>query len=191
MGAVDMFDQYRSYVQIDVRSRKYWHPIFWFIVEAALINSWLLYKASRQLALLPVEYTLFTFRKSIALALAAEWEGNGCKNRTCMVSPTKAMRQSPAPIRSHLRRFNIDNWSRFTTDDGHISALQKLPLKEGSKLKVRQMRCQHCKTSRTTYWCKECQQPLCMGKCFQQFHSLTASPTVDKHTTELSRPDSV
>ena len=78
MGAVDMFDQYRSYVQIDVRSRKYWHPIFWFIVEAALINSWLLYKASRQLALLPVEYTLFTFRKSIALALAAEYS-NGKK----------------------------------------------------------------------------------------------------------------
>jgi hypothetical protein len=54
MGAVDMFDQYRSYVQVELRSRKYWHPLFWFIVEAALINAWLLYKASRERALLPL-----------------------------------------------------------------------------------------------------------------------------------------
>jgi Transposase IS4 len=92
MGAVDMFDQYRSYVQVEMRSRKFWHPLFWFVIESALINSWLLYKTSRQLGHLPVEYTLFfTFRKSVALALAAEWENMGCRSKNDGTSPSKKM----------------------------------------------------------------------------------------------------
>jgi hypothetical protein len=47
MGAVDLYDQYRSYVQLDLRSFKFWHPLFWLVVESALVNSWLLYKATR------------------------------------------------------------------------------------------------------------------------------------------------
>jgi len=29
-------------VKIELRSRKFWHPLFWFIIEAVLINAWLL-----------------------------------------------------------------------------------------------------------------------------------------------------
>ena len=183
MGAVDMFDQYRSYVKIELRSRKFWHPLFWFIIEAALINAWLLYKATRELALLPLEYTLFTFRKSVALALVAEWESMGCKHRTCLLTPTKQMQQNPAPSRSHLshlKKLNLEERIRFTSPDGHLSACQKIPFREGSKLKHRQMLCQQCKTKRSTYWCKECEQPLCQGLCFHQFHTNMPSPNAIK-----------
>jgi hypothetical protein len=61
MGAVDMFDQYRSYVKLDFRSRKYWHPLLWFIIESSLINAWLLYKTTVQKAGLPLLYNFFTF----------------------------------------------------------------------------------------------------------------------------------
>ena len=87
---------------MELRTRKFWHPLFWFILEAALIKAWLLYKAIRKLAMLPVEYTLFTFRKSIALVLVAEWEMMSCKNTTFT---TKAMQQTKAQRRGgHLRK---------------------------------------------------------------------------------------
>jgi hypothetical protein len=174
MGAVDMFDQYRSYVQMDLRTKKFWHPLFWFIVEAALINAWLLYKSTRVLAMLPLEYTMFTLRKSIALALANEWEMMGCKHQTPIVSPSKTIEKCPAQSRLHLRKLNTDG-TRFTAPDKHLSKCELIPPKEGSNLKVRQMRCQHCKKRRSVYWCSEYGKPLCQGVCYQTYHTLGAA----------------
>jgi hypothetical protein len=180
MGAVDMFDQYRSYVQIELRSRKFWHPLFWFIIESALINAWLLYKATREKAMLPLEYTLFTFRKSVALALAAEWEMMGCKHQTPIVSPSKSMHNSKGQSRHHLRKLNMSEGTRFIAPDKHLSKCEPIPLKEGSNLKVRQMRCQQCKTKRSIYWCSDCEMPLCQGLCYQLYHTKKASPEATK-----------
>jgi hypothetical protein len=175
MGAVDMFDQYRSYVQLELRTRKFWHPIFWFILEATLINSWLLYKTSREKALLPLEYTLFTFRKSVALALANEWEIMGCRNKTATMSPTKNL-HTPTQSRAHLRKVKFDEGTRFTSPDGHLSFYQPIPLKEGSRLTKRQMRCRQCTKKRSSYWCKECLAPLCKGMCFHNYHTKEVIP---------------
>jgi hypothetical protein len=71
MGAVDVFVQFRSYIKLELRSGKYWHPILWFILESALVNVWVLYKATREAAGLAPEFTHLEFRISIALALAA------------------------------------------------------------------------------------------------------------------------
>ena len=181
MGAVDMFDQYRSYVNVEIRSRKFWHPIFWFMVESALINSWLLYKATRVLSLLPLQYNLFTFRKSIALALAAHWEKMGCRNKTFTTpTPTKSMMHSNSQIRVHLRKLNFDDEIRFTGTDLHVSQFEPIPLKQGSKLEVRQMRCQLCKKRRTSFWCRQCKKPLCKGVCFSNYHTKPASPVAKK-----------
>ena len=171
MGAVDMFEKYQSYVQVELRSRKYWHPLFWFIIEAALINAWLLYKSSCELALLPLEYSLFTFRKSIALALASEWERMGCRQKTCKLSPTKQM-QSSSQTRSHLKKLSVNLGTRFTAADGHISFLATIPLWTDSKVKLHQMHCQQCKKERTTYcWREFDDKPLCRGLCFANYHS--------------------
>ena len=133
---------------------------FWFIVEASLINAWLLYKSSREAAMLPIEYTMFTFRKSIALALVAEWETMGCKNHTSTLSPTKSMQNPKTQSRTHLRKMKLNEGTRFPSPDLHLSFCTLSPLKEGSNLKVSQMRCQQCKERRSIYWCKECQAPL-------------------------------
>jgi Transposase IS4 len=83
MGAVDMYDQCRSYIKLNLKTRKFWHPLFWLMIESAVVNAWLVCIGSRELALLPVEYTMFTVRKSIALALVSEWETDtvGCSHR--------------------------------------------------------------------------------------------------------------
>ena len=75
---------------LDVSARKFWQPMFWFIIESALVSAWVLYKAARKAANLPIQYTHLTFRRSIALALASEWEDMGCKSKVeGATSPTK------------------------------------------------------------------------------------------------------
>jgi hypothetical protein len=99
MGAVDLYDQYRSYIQIDMRSSKFWHPLFWLIVESALLNAWLLYKVKMEAANLPLQYSFFTFRKSVALALANEWGSKGCSN----VSPGVRSPSKTVPATNRIR----------------------------------------------------------------------------------------
>lgn len=86
MGAVDRFDQFRSYVGLDMRSTKFWHPMMWFIIESSLVNAWVLYRATREKAGLPLQYDHFSFRRAIALALAAEWEDMGVFSITALPS---------------------------------------------------------------------------------------------------------
>jgi hypothetical protein len=167
---VDMFDQYRSYVKLDFRSRKYWHPLFWFIIESALINAWILYKTTVQKAGLPLLYNFFTFRKSIALALAAPWEKKGCRHKTTEKSPRKLL-DSPTKVRVHLKVKPEELGHRYTDKDKHISYLCNIPNKEGSKLNKRQLYCKQCSKSRTVFWCSYCGVPLCKTPCFVLFHT--------------------
>jgi hypothetical protein len=81
MDAVDTFDQYRSYIKLELKSGKFWHPMMWFMFESALANSWVLYKATRQKVGLDLQFDHLEFRRAIALALGAEWEDLGCVNR--------------------------------------------------------------------------------------------------------------
>lgn len=173
MGAVDLFDQLRSYVALDLQSRKYWHPMFWFVMESALINSWVLYKATRETAGLPLEYTSWTFRKSVALALALEWEGLGCmKQDPALSTPTK-LYKSTKVVRSHQKTTHTSAIpvDRYLSEDKHAQHFERIPNLESSKLKKRQMLCTHCKVSRSIFWCKKCLAPLCKGTCYIRYHT--------------------
>eukprot|EP00961_Rhodomonas_salina_P232701 3143764-Rhodomonas_salina.1 len=44
MGAIDDFDQLLAFMSARLKSRKWWHSIFYFIVDAASINGWFLWK---------------------------------------------------------------------------------------------------------------------------------------------------
>ena len=113
MGAVDTFDQYRSYIKLELRSGKFWHPMMWFIFESSLVNSWILYKLTMQQAELPLAHSHFTFRKSVALALAAEWESWGCSPKTTFESPTKVMQENHG--KAARQRFSVAGSStRYT-----------------------------------------------------------------------------
>jgi Transposase IS4 len=174
MGAVDLYDQYRSYVQMDIRSRKFWHPLFWLIIESALVNSWLLYKTSRQAANLSVDYSFFTFRKSIAIALSVEWEEMGCRHaRPAQDSPSKKLAASKC-ARDHLKKEESEldkDSTRFTAADKHITHMVRIPSVPESRW-LRQLLCIYCKKSKTTWMCKECgAKPLCKDGCFVLYHT--------------------
>jgi hypothetical protein len=171
MGAVDLFDQFRQYIKLELRSRKFWHCIFWFVIESALVNSWVLYKATRQAANLPMEYDHLEFRRYIAFALAAEWEGMGCQYNPCgLASPTKQLRETKKGRRVSLKK-NICNLERAFDINRHIDFDSFIPKAEGAKAKYRQVLCRQCKEHRTSRWCSSCKVPLCKGKCFLAFHA--------------------
>ena len=45
MSTVDKFDQLMSSYKLNHRSKKYWHRIFFFFIDAAIINAYITYKA--------------------------------------------------------------------------------------------------------------------------------------------------
>jgi hypothetical protein len=142
------------------------------IIESALLNAWLLYKVTMEAADLPIKYTFFTFRKSVALALVAEWESKGCRN----VSPAA---QSPSKVLTTTKQIKLyakhahcaRDGDRFTAPDMHLTFLTKIPTLEDSKLKCRQLLCRYCKVKRSIYWCPKCAAALCKGNCYAAWHT--------------------
>jgi hypothetical protein len=48
MGGVDTLDSLLGLYRIRVRSKKYYHRIFYHVVDLAVVNSWLLYRRALQ-----------------------------------------------------------------------------------------------------------------------------------------------
>jgi hypothetical protein len=121
-----------------------------------------------------LEYDFFTFRKSIALALASEWESMGCKHRKGEFSPAKAVPTQKA-VRIHVSHGKkADVGDRFTSSDKHLLAREKIPVLENGKSKFRQMLCRQCKASCSSYWCRTCATVLCKDDCYLQWHTSSA-----------------
>jgi hypothetical protein len=83
MGAVDRFDQFRAYIKLEMSTGKFWHVMLWFIIESALVNAYILYKTTRECALLDLEYSHLEFCIAVVLALVSEWESMGCTSAAC------------------------------------------------------------------------------------------------------------
>jgi hypothetical protein len=174
MGAVDRFDQYRAYIRLEMRTAKFWHVMFWFIVESALVNSWILYKSTMKLAGLELAYTHLEFRLAIVLALAAEWEDMGCvfnPDNLANASPRSLLKIRPA--KKVRASFGERENARYSSNDMHFSMLADIPKLEGQKTKNRQLRCINpgCEKAKTTKWCSACFAPLCFPKCYMEYHT--------------------
>lgn len=71
MGAVDRTDHFVSSYQFMRRTRKWYRKMFFWLIEIAIINSYILYKINRmQSNLKPMSH--FAFRKSLVTSLVAE-----------------------------------------------------------------------------------------------------------------------
>jgi hypothetical protein len=171
MGAVDTFDQYRSYVSLDMRTRKFWHPMMWFVFESAVVNAWVLYKASMKEAGKKLEYSHFSFRKSIALGLAAEWINQGACNRSADWSPTKEAKQKHFNSIRKSKLTEMEGSDRYTAPDKHVQYCSKIPIPENWKSGNRLLTCMHCQKCKTSQWCKLCRAPLCGVQCYVYFHT--------------------
>ena len=155
-----------------MRTGKFWFPMMWFLFESALVNAWIVYKATRELAGLPLEFNNFEFWVSIARSLASEWEMMGCvfQSSNAEFSPTVALKTTKAHKLSAL--FGAENRYASSGDDCHLSHAENIPLLDVQKVKKRrQLKCiaEKCK-SRTSKWCRVCHAPLCYPDCFVSYH---------------------
>lgn len=91
MGGVDHADQLRSAYGLDRKSKKWWHRIFWGLLEMAFINSYVVYCQSTE------KIKLLQFRRSVALGLMTQ--KNPTTNRKSLKSTSRNEISVPASKR--------------------------------------------------------------------------------------------
>lgn len=148
MGCVDKADMLKSFYEISRKSKKWWHRIFWHSVDVTTVNSCIIYKL-----LFPEKNVLLKdFRLSVVDRLIGA-SNPPKKGRPSLNSSLKAKWKVTSAVK--------------TTQLLHIPCV----------LKSRR-RCTHCSTkvheSRTKFYCKTCNVPLCIEEaqnCFEKFHA--------------------
>ncbi|CAK1584280.1 unnamed protein product [Parnassius mnemosyne] len=149
MGGVDHFDHFRSSYPINRKCRKFWMRLFFFMFDAAIINSYITYNT--------VHVASTHSHRNFRLRLARELISN-YSNKVKRQVVFKNKKGSNFGVPDAIRLLNVG---------------VHLP-DEGNTYK----RCRFCSTKkeerRTKIVCSTCQVALCAKKCFKLFHE--ASP---------------
>lgn len=140
MGGVDRMDQNMGCYRVSISGKKWWFPIFTFLVDLALQNAWLLHRRSSQGGGKKT-MDLLTFRRHVAQYLCGMYGS----------LPQKSTKSSRTFMPSHSLEIRSDG------KDHHL--IEYHP---------RERRCASCK-SNTHFFCSRCQLHL-HPKCFKEFH---------------------
>ena len=145
MGGVDRFDQYRERYAIGRRSIKWWHRIFFYLADLAIVDAFILWAVSRRT---DVKYDQLTFRLRLARQLIGDFT-------------SRKQRGRPVAFLSH--KATVPDDVRLVGVGQHFPVVQKTF-----------RRCRMCSTrkreKRSRYLCSACNVPLCLDNCFRQFH---------------------
>lgn len=144
MGGVDKFDQLRECYAIGRRSVKWWHRIFYYLVDLAIVNSYVMWKLKQADQ---SKCHQLDFRINLARQLIAGFSSRKNRGRP----PNFVKRKLPDSVRmanvgAHMPEQH-DNYRRCKLCSG-----------AGNKQK------------RTRFVCSFCKVPLCITPCFPKFH---------------------
>lgn len=147
MNGVDKFDQLKSTYGVDRKSHKWWHRIFFFFLDACIVNSFIIYKGLNL-----EKMTMKDFRLAVVEYLISVPD----TKRRC------SDQNSPITIKKH---------KPFVPTEKRLTEANHQPTYSTRR------RCALCSTKenqvRTNWLCSTCCVPLCMGKekyCFQAYH---------------------
>ena len=147
MGGVDMNDQSRRYYNITVKSVKWWKYLFWFFLDTAIINSFILYNetpGNRKLSHL-------NFRLKLNEELVRNYK-----------SPKRAGRPRAQPVVAAV----LDHiYDRIVEKDK-----KALPCK-ARNLRLKRANKKGNRPRESRDGCRGCQVILCKGDCFADWHS--------------------
>ncbi|XP_065319133.1 piggyBac transposable element-derived protein 3-like [Gordionus sp. m RMFG-2023] len=155
MGSVDHFDHLKSLYEISRKWRKWWLPIFFWLIDAAIINSFIIYNILTDNKLSSKEFR----RQIIASELAY------CKN-----------------VNRDDNIHNDNNYISMQRKNNKPYILPEIRLKNSAHQPQAgtSRRCTFCSTKlnprRTRWSCKSCNVPLCLNKnrnCFESFHKVS------------------
>lgn len=144
MGGVDHFDHFRASYPLGRKSRKNWHRLFWFLLEAAVINAYIVYMTTHS----ERRNTHKEFRLRLGRGLIDNFTS---RKKIAPVFKTKKGGATAVP--EELRKADVGT---------HMPELSKF------------RRCRMCSTrakeQRSKYICKICKGSLCAAPCFEMFH---------------------
>lgn len=144
MGGVDRFDQFRERYAIGRRSVKWWHRIFYFLIDLAIVNCFIIWNVVKEEK---------TDQLSFRLRLAKQLIGN---------FSFRKRRSRKLPVVYLSKKGKVPDDVRLISVGEHIP-------KDSSW-----RRCRLCSTAasqkRTRFECSKCKVPLCTG-CFEKFHT--------------------
>ncbi|CAB3262494.1 unnamed protein product [Arctia plantaginis] len=158
MGGVDRFDQKRGTYSISRRSKRWWMRIFYFLVDSAITNAYIMYTQNDRVHNL---MTSLHFRTVLARNLIVNFSS---RKRTVAQSPNFVTKKPKGSTSRQKAIHGIPDELRLNDVGSHM------PME---LLKYR--RCRACssknlnKTSKIQ--CTKCQVPLCIVPCFAQFHT--------------------
>lgn len=69
MGYVDKLDMLKSIYEIDRKSKKWWHRIFWYLLDISLVNSYVLFKKNSNFIDMGKNLNLKEFKLAVSLGL--------------------------------------------------------------------------------------------------------------------------
>lgn len=148
VGGVDLFHQYMANYSIHWQSKRWWMKIFYYFIDAAIVNAYILYKLEMtENNKKPVHYLFFRSQ------LADELIGNFISRKN--VKPKVVITK---------KKFGGKNQMIVDLSEEHLA------IKVDSA-----RRCANCSTSRkprrSTLVCKTCNVALCKFPCFNDFHT--------------------
>ena len=157
MGGVDLIDQHLSYYTMTKRrSLKWWKKVFWRLIDITIVNAWIIFHKNHP------NSSINTQKKS-RLDLAEN-----------LVQPLLDLMASPT----------CPAYLRTTKGRKPVSTAKRLigkPFAYKSKKRGRCLVCGDHKTSagkrkdtKTQNFCPKCDVFLCLGKCFEDYHSRTS-----------------
>lgn len=159
MGGVDRFGQQRGQYNVGRRSRKWWKRIFYFLLDVAITNAYILHKTNSRV------HNVMT-QKEFRISLSRELVDNttfrkrSFKSMPNYVSKKKKVEES---VERQKKIFGVPEEVRFERVNEHWPEET-----DGYK------RCRYCSTKvhnkRSKIICDRCQVALCVTPCFKLFH---------------------
>jgi len=162
MGGVDIANQLREgFTTLRTQNNRYWKPLFFWLLDIALVNSYLLSKVSRELEIGPSKgnHDHRKFQDALVEALVAYSD-----------TPSQEHQGVARPTRAYCAycRTNLSNWHpknqqsrRFGVDITNISGNSR-----GQEQK-------RLRGSKVKWGCNQCNVPLCKtGDCWQLWHKI-------------------
>lgn len=155
MCGVDLTDQNLSYYSLTTRKTlKWWKKVFWRFIDICIVNSWIIFHQNNPES--PIK-TQRLFR----LKLIEE-----------LVQPLLDLRASP-----DCPPYLQDRRTRAT-----VSTEKRLNGKHFAYKNTKRGRCRVCsqkksaatgkkKDTKTQNFCRKCEVFLCLGQCFEDFHT--------------------
>ncbi len=154
MGGVDLTDQQLSYYSLTQRRTiKWWKKVFWRLIDIAIINSWLVFRVNNP-------ESKIQSQRDFRLELVRQ-----------LVQPLlnlKASPDCPSILQSHKGRKVVSSdkrllgkhFPRKADQRGRCCVCGKQKSATGKRLDIK-----------TRTYCPKCELFICLGNCFEQYHT--------------------